>query len=99
MQTFFRSFFSYLTFFIQLEIRRRKDETYVCAKTLYRWFYSFVTCIASYCFDGQDGQLAGSVLLVNSGLYNLEAINDKKYRAGQLVIFFGEAVACDACDE
>ena len=98
MQTFFRSFFSYLTFFIQLEIRRRKDETYVCAKTLYRWFYSFVTCIASYCFDEQDGQLAGSVLLVNSGLYNLEAISDKKDRAGQLVIF-SRVVAHDACDK
>ena len=71
--TLFLFFLLVHDFFFQLEIRRRKDDSYFCTRTLYCWFYSFVMCIPSYCFDEQDGQLAGSVLLVNGGLYNVFA--------------------------
>jgi len=57
----------------QLELRRKKDKSYPCARTLYRWFYSYVTAIASFGYDPIDGQLAGTVLLINGGLYNLLA--------------------------
>lgn len=65
--------YAHFHLYFQIEVRRKRDNSYVCARTVYRWFYAFVTAIASYCHDPEDGQMAGSVLLVNGGLYNLLA--------------------------